>query len=212
MIIAVNFPKKEAWKKSGLQRDSNPWPLRYRCVALPTKLWSHTLGARSIYWVHISFHLQPQFKMNYFIYSYFEKGCREKCTRQSWKALWEVLSSLFFKEIWKNWHERPWKCVCECSRKATKVSSTATVVRNSVLIISHVTFRDCRVHIFSDNLPRNSCILHIISKQSPSPLHHTFLLGRARFTAQPLSALVSALTAIGDTSQLLAYSGYFFGK
>ena len=30
-----------------------------------------------------------------------------------------------------------------------------------------------------------------ISKQSPSSLHHTFLLGRARFTAQPLSALVS---------------------
>ena len=28
-----------------------------------------------------------------------------------------------------------------------------------------------------------------ISKHSPSPLHHTFLLGRARFTAQPLSAL-----------------------
>ena len=28
------------------------------------------------------------------------------------------------------------------------------------------------------------------SKQGPSPLHHTFLLGRARFTAQPLSALV----------------------
>ena len=24
----------------------------------------------------------------------------------------------------------------------------------------------------------------------PSPLHHTFLLGRARFTAQPLSALL----------------------
>ena len=31
-------------------------------------------------------------------------------------------------------------------------------VRNSELIISHITFRDCRVHIFSDNLPRNSCI------------------------------------------------------
>ena len=28
-------------------------------------------------------------------------------------------------------------------------------VRNSVLIIS---FRDCRVHFFSDNLSRNSCI------------------------------------------------------
>ena len=45
--------KGEAWKKSGLQRDSNPWPPRYRCDALPTELWSHTLGARSIYWVHI---------------------------------------------------------------------------------------------------------------------------------------------------------------
>ena len=28
-----------------------------------------------------------------------------------------------------------------------------------------------------------------ISKQSPSPLHHTFFLGRARFTTKPLSAL-----------------------
>ena len=31
-------------------------------------------------------------------------------------------------------------------------------VRNSVLIISHITFRDCRVHFFSDNLSRSSCI------------------------------------------------------
>ena len=28
-------------KKFRLQRDSNPWPLRYRCSALPTELWSH---------------------------------------------------------------------------------------------------------------------------------------------------------------------------
>ena len=31
-------------------------------------------------------------------------------------------------------------------------------VRNSVLNISHITFRDCRVLIFSDNLSRNSWI------------------------------------------------------
>ena len=31
-------------------------------------------------------------------------------------------------------------------------------VRNSELIVSYITFRSCRVHIFSDNLPRNSCI------------------------------------------------------
>ena len=37
-----------------------------------------------------------------FIYSCFENGCRKKCTRQSRKVLWVVLSSLFFKEIWKN--------------------------------------------------------------------------------------------------------------
>ena len=43
-------------------------------------------------------------------------------------------------------------------KEATKVGSTATVVRNSVSIISHITFRDCRVHIFSYNLSRNSCI------------------------------------------------------
>ena len=31
------------------------WPQpKYRCDALPTELWSHTLGARSIYWVHFS--------------------------------------------------------------------------------------------------------------------------------------------------------------
>ena len=45
--------ERRSQKKSGLQRDSNPWPPRFRCDALPTKLWSHTLGARSIYWVHI---------------------------------------------------------------------------------------------------------------------------------------------------------------
>ena len=31
-------------------------------------------------------------------------------------------------------------------------------VRNSELILSHITFRDCRVHIFSDDLSQNSCI------------------------------------------------------
>ena len=31
-------------------------------------------------------------------------------------------------------------------------------VRNSALIISHITFRGCRAYIFSDKLSRNSCI------------------------------------------------------
>ena len=58
----------------------------------------------------------------------------------------------------KEWQERPWTYVCECQRKAKKAGSTATVVSYSVMIISHITFRDCRVHFFGDNLSRNSCI------------------------------------------------------
>ena len=41
-------------------------------------------------------------------------------------------------------------------------------VRNSVLNISHITFRDCRVHIFSDNRSRNSCITAFASITSLS--------------------------------------------
>ena len=37
-------------------------------------------------------------------------------------------------------------------------------VRNSELIVSHITFRDCRVHIFSDKLSRSSCIRLMINK------------------------------------------------
>ena len=50
-------------------------------------------------WLHVLMitHAQCQF-----VYSYFEKGCRKKCTRQSRKVLWGVLSSLFFNDIWKN--------------------------------------------------------------------------------------------------------------
>ena len=49
-----------------------------------------------------------------------------------------------------------------------------------------------------------------ISKQSPSPLRHTFLLGRARFTAQPLSALLQIeagkFEAVAITFKMEAYS------
>ena len=54
LIFQFKQLKRRSLKKSGLQWDSNPWPPRYRCDALPTELWSHTLGARSIYWVHFS--------------------------------------------------------------------------------------------------------------------------------------------------------------
>ena len=44
---------------------------------------------------------------------------------------------------------------------STKGKQQKSVVTNSALIISHITFRDCRVHISSDNLSRNSRILFL---------------------------------------------------
>ena len=41
-------------------------------------------------------------------------------------------------------------------KESNKSKFNSYSVRNSVLIISHMTFRDCRVDIFSDNLSRNS--------------------------------------------------------
>ena len=46
------------WK---IQAASNLWPLRCQCNALPTELWSHTVGNRSICWAHVFPHLSGQF-------------------------------------------------------------------------------------------------------------------------------------------------------
>ena len=43
-------------------------------------------------------------------------------------------------------------------KEGNKRSFDSYSFRNSVFIISHITFRDGRVHIFADNLSRNSCI------------------------------------------------------
>ena len=43
-------------------------------------------------------------------------------------------------------------------KESNKRRLESYTARNRVLIISHITFRDCRVHIFNDNRPRNSCI------------------------------------------------------
>ena len=45
-------------------------------------------------------------------------------------------------------------------KESIKSKFNSYSVRNSALIISHITFRDCRMHIFSHNLFRKSCILH----------------------------------------------------
>ena len=48
-------------------------------------------------------------------------------------------------------------------KESNKSSLDSYSVRNRVLllIVSHIALRDCRLHIFSDNLSRNSCILQL---------------------------------------------------
>ena len=42
--------------------------------------------------------------------------------------------------------------VCECESRATKVGLTATVVRNSVLIISHISLSRAHLCVNSDDM------------------------------------------------------------
>ena len=49
--------------------------------------------------------------------------------------------------------------ICLRALKESKKSRfDSCSVRDSILIISHITFRDCRVQSFSGNLSRTSCI------------------------------------------------------
>ena len=67
-------------------------------------------------------------------------------------------------------------------KESNKSRFDSCSIRNSVLIISHITFRDCRLHIFSDNLSRNSYILQLV--KSP-PLSYTWSLKKLPLRAQP---------------------------
>ena len=102
-------------------------------------------------------HLTENSNADKFLYSYLEKGCRIKCPRQPRKVLWVVLSSLFLKKFERMAGEALDICL-RVLKESNKSRFDSYSVRNSVLIISHITFRDCRVHIFSDNLSRNSCM------------------------------------------------------
>ena len=63
-----------------------------------------------------------------------------------------IVGGFEFTVLRRNLKELARKAIEICLRvlkEATKVGSTATVVRNSLSIISHITFQGCRVHLFS---------------------------------------------------------------
>ena len=82
-------------------------------------------------------------------------------------------------------------------------------VRNSELIVSHIiTFRDCRVHIFTDNLSRKSCMhkkLIICSTHArQAEINNIFLEPRnSRTPLLSLTADVSRVTKIVWVMRLL---------
>ena len=91
--------------------------------------------------------------------SHFEKGCPIKCTRQPQKCIVRGLEFTVFQRNLKQWQERPWTYMSASAiKESNKSRFDSYSVRNSVLIITRITLRDCRVHIFPDNLSRNSCI------------------------------------------------------
>ena len=117
---------------------------------------------------------KPEYNLQLFRERLSEKGVHltiQKGIVGAW--FWVHRSSEYLEE----WHERsrPGRIFAIVIKKSNKkrFDSTATVVRNIVLIISILpsTFQDCRVYIFSDNLSRNSCIqcgtLVLVSRESP---------------------------------------------
>ena len=59
------------------------------------------------------------------IYSYFDQGCRKKCTRQSRKGIVGGFEGTVLQRNLKEWYRKPQTYVYEYSRKATKVACVA---------------------------------------------------------------------------------------
>ena len=118
----------------------------------------------------------------------FRERLSEKVHATIPKGIVGGLSSLFFKEIWKNstrGHGRTCMFV-NAHGKQQKSVRQLQYIKNSVLIICHVTFRDCRVHIFSDNLSRNRWMLpvNLPKINLPNVVTHSLELHHLKFALQ----------------------------
>ena len=102
--------------------SSSPW------WQLTVKTRNKTLTKQQLQTNDLSNTSQSQpLRMWHCAHSYFEKGCRKKCTRQSPKVLLVVLSTLFFNSKKNKIIEREPMNVRELNfRKVTKVDLTAT--------------------------------------------------------------------------------------
>ena len=81
------------------------------------------------------------------------------------KVLGVVLSSLFFMKFERMARESMDICL-RVVKESNKSRFDSYSARNSVVIISHITFRHCRLHFFSDNLSRSSCISKVAADEN----------------------------------------------
>ena len=102
-----------------------------------------------------------------FIWWKCQNTCAWICQVWTW-----YLSLLYEGEPYpKTSNNSPKLCYGLCFRvlkRSSKSRFDSSSFRNSVLIISHITFRDCRMHFFSDNLSRNSCIQDLRTIDPPT--------------------------------------------
>ena len=64
----------------------------------------------------------------------------------------------FFQRNLKEFARKAIEMCLRVLKESNKSRSDSYSRQVTVLIISHITFRDCHVHIFCDNLSRNSCM------------------------------------------------------
>ena len=156
-------------------------------------------------------------KVPLFVYSYFEKGVRKShATIPKGGWFWVCCSSRKFERM--AWEAMDLHVCLPMLKESNKSRFDSFGVRDSALIISHITFRDCPVQVFCDNLSRNSVINGISQAlassliQYPYPVvqtaefrvgHDMFLCLRPKFKTQVIYFIYififsfSNLTSVG---------------
>ena len=123
--------EKKAWKKKiTLVRDSNPWPLQCRCSTL-TNWANKPTGSRSLNWFIINPWKDDDEVMNIWkSYTAIPRNAVGKSARDNPERHCGWFRVLFFSQKFERIGRKGHGNVF--ARKATKVGSTATVIRNSV--------------------------------------------------------------------------------
>ena len=101
--------------------------------------------------------IHRQRKITSSLYSHCDWG-RKKCTRQFRKLLWVILSSLFFKEIWKNGTRGHGRMFASAKGKQEKQVRQRQCQEQCIHHIPYCLSGIVACTFFSNNLSRNSCI------------------------------------------------------